>query len=159
MVTLVSATDHMVLAAICRHFSLTTLSGFPLPSVSLPADAPLSLQGRKRAADVEDGSRGQKAGRRRRDERAEQLGHAYATTRRRASWWAAAAQCSLTGARKTLASRCDSHTDKQQSALTENFTVEQTRQVLRQEREKQETQSGPSPPRYKSIPASPHGSG
>ena len=50
MVTLVSVTDHMVLAAICRHFSLTTLSGFPLPSVSLPADLALYLAGQPQAS-------------------------------------------------------------------------------------------------------------
>ena len=53
-------------------------------------DAPLSLQGRNREADVEDGLGGQNGGRRRRDERAEQLGHAYTATGRRESWWAAA---------------------------------------------------------------------
>ena len=57
-------------------------------------------------------------------------------------------QCSLMGARKTLASRCDSHSNRQQNAFTKNFLLKQTKQVLRQEREKQEIQSGPSPPSY-----------
>ena len=53
-------------------------------------DAPLSLQGRNREADVEEGLGGQNGGRRRRDERAEQLGHVHTTTGRRESWWAVA---------------------------------------------------------------------